>query len=125
MNGQNMLTHRCFLCIRVRKEADMVSTLYAMGEGAKGSQTNPFTTIIFIVLIIAILYFLLFLPQRKQEQKRKQMIEGLAKGDEIVTAGGIYGTITRVKEDTVTVKIADKTEITVKKNSVSKASEPK
>ena len=103
----------------------MVSSLYAMGEGAQKGQTNPVTTIIFIVIIIAILYFLLFLPQRKQEQKRRQMIEGLKRGDEVVTAGGIHGTITRIKEDSVVVKIADKVEVTVKKSSVSKSSEKK
>lgn len=103
----------------------MVSSLYAMGEGAQQGQSNPITTIIFIVLIIAILYFLLFLPQRRQEQKRKQMIESLQRGDEVVTAGGIHGTITRLKEDTAVVKIADKTEITVNKSSVTKSSEKK
>lgn len=99
----------------------MVSSLYAMGEGAQQGQSNPITTIIFIVIIIAILYFLLFLPQRRQEQKRRQMIEGLKKGDEIVTSGGIHGTITRIKDDKVIVKIAEKTEITVNKSSVSRS----
>jgi preprotein translocase subunit YajC len=96
-----------------------------MGEGAQQGQSNPVTTIIFIVLIIAILYFLLFLPQRKQEQKRRQMIENLKRGDQVVTSGGIHGTITRLKDDTVVLKIAEKTEITVTKASVSKAPEAK
>jgi preprotein translocase subunit YajC len=103
----------------------MVSSLYAMGEAAQQGKSNPMTTIIFIVLIIAILYFLLFLPQRRQEQKRRQMIENLKKGDEVVTTGGIHGTITRIKDDTVIVKIAEKTEITVSKASVSKSAEAK
>ncbi len=103
----------------------MVSSLYGMGEGAQKGQSNPVTTIIFIVLIIAILYFLLFLPQRKQEQKRKQMIQDLKRGDEVVTTGGIHGTITRIKDDRIIVKIAEKTEITVSKGSVSKSSEAK
>ncbi|TET20985.1 MAG: preprotein translocase subunit YajC, partial [Candidatus Cloacimonadota bacterium] len=72
-----------------------------------------------------ILYFLLFLPQKKQEQKRKQMIADLKRGDNIVTSGGIYGSISRIKDDTVIVKIAEKTEITIKRNSVSKVEERK
>jgi len=98
----------------------MVETAYAMGQGAQQSQSNPMTTIIFIVMIIAILYFLLFMPQRKQEQKRKQMIENLKKGDEVITSGGIHGTITRVKDNVVVVKVSEKTEITVEKNAVSR-----
>ncbi len=103
----------------------MVSTLYAMGEGAQKGQQNPFTMVIFIVMIIGILYFLLFLPQKKQEQKRKQMIADLKRGDNIVTSGGIYGSISRIKDDTVIVKIAEKTEITIKRNSVSKVEDRK
>ena len=101
----------------------MVETLNAMAQGGQRGQTNPLTTIIFIVMIIAILYFLLFMPQRKKEQQRKQMIEHLTKGDEVVTTGGIHGTITRIKEHTVVIKITEKTEITVEKNAVSKVEE--
>jgi len=103
----------------------MVETLNAMAQSGGQTQSNPLTTVIFIVMIIAILYFLLFMPQKKQEQKRKQMIADLNKGDEVVTSGGIHGTISRIKEDTIIVKIAEKTEITVEKNSVSKVKERK
>jgi preprotein translocase subunit YajC len=104
----------------------MVESLYGMAQGgSQGGQTNPLTTIIFIVMIIGILYFLLFMPQRRQEQKRRQMIDSLKKGDDVVTSGGIHGTISRVKEDTLVIKIAEKLEITVEKNSVSRLSEKK
>ncbi len=103
----------------------MVETLYGMGQGTQQSQTSPLTTIIFIVMIIGILYFLLFMPQRKQEQKRKQMIQNLNKGDNVVTSGGVHGTITRIKENTVVVKVAEKTEITIEKSSVTKVKERK
>lgn len=103
----------------------MVESLYGMAQGGQGGQTNPLTTIIFIVMIIAILYFLLFMPQRRQEQKRRQMIEALRKGDEVITSGGIHGTIARVKDNTIVVKIAEKLEITVEKNSVSRLSDRK
>jgi len=101
----------------------MVETLNAMAPGGGQTQTNPLTTIIFIVMIIAILYFLLFMPQRKQEQKRKAMIQNLQKGDAVVTSGGIHGTISRIKEESVVIKIAEKTEITIERNSVSKVKE--
>jgi preprotein translocase subunit YajC len=58
-------------------------------------------------------------PQMKRQKETKSMLEALAKGDEVVTAGGILGKVTKVAEQYVTVEIAPNTEITVQKSAVS------
>lgn len=75
-------------------------------------------TIVYILIFIAIFYFLLIRPQQKQRKKRNEMMSSLNVGDQIYTAGGILGTITMIKEETIWLKVADKVEIQVLKSSV-------
>ncbi len=75
-------------------------------------------TIVYILIFIAIFYFLLIRPQQKQRKKRNEMMSNLNVGDQIYTAGGILGTITMIKEETIWLKVADKVEIQVLKSSV-------
>lgn len=72
-----------------------------------------------IVLLFAAMYFLMIAPQRKKQKAHEKMLSELASGDEIVTSGGIYGTITNVKDDRFVVRIADNTKIEVGKAFVS------
>ena len=60
-----------------------------------------------IVAFIAIMYFLMIRPQQKREKERKNMLNALAKGDKVVTSGGICGTITEISENHVVVKVDD------------------
>lgn len=71
------------------------------------------------VLIILIFYFLIIRPQKQKQTQHKQMIAGLKKNDEVVTAGGIHGTIVNVKDTTVVVRIDDNVRIEVDKEAVS------
>ena len=61
--------------------------------------------IIMIVVMVAVFYFLLIRPQRKKDKAVKDMLGSLKVGDRICTIGGIYGTISALKEDTVTLKV--------------------
>ncbi|MGH8807094.1 MAG: preprotein translocase subunit YajC [Noviherbaspirillum sp.] len=72
-----------------------------------------------IILMFVVLYFLMIRPQMKRQKEQKSMMEGLAKGDEVVTAGGILAKVTKVTDAYVTVEIADGTEIVVQKAAVS------
>lgn len=74
--------------------------------------------IIMIVAIIAIFYFMMVRPQQKRQKEIKKFREGLSVGDQIVTAGGIHGKITGIKDDYFRVKIADGVDIRVDKGSV-------
>jgi preprotein translocase subunit YajC len=62
--------------------------------------------LIFIVVMIAIVWLLLIRPQRQRQVKQQQMLSALDLGDEVVTAGGIYGTITAMDDDVVHVQVA-------------------
>lgn len=72
-----------------------------------------------MVLLFAAMYFLMIAPQRKKQKAHEKMLSELSSGDEIVTTGGIYGTITNVKDDRFVVRIADNTKIEVGKAFVS------
>ena len=76
------------------------------------------TIIIFIVLIFGMFYFLMIRPQRKRQKEHQQLIEELRKGDRVVTAGGIYGVIETVSEDSVVIKVESGTTMRVAKGSV-------
>lgn len=71
------------------------------------------------LLLFAAMYFFMIAPQRKKQKEHEKMLKALQSGDEIVTSGGIYGTITNVKEDRFVVRIAENTKIEVGKNFVS------
>ena len=60
-----------------------------------------------LVLMFAAMYFLLIAPQRKKQKEHEKMLAALAAGDEVVTAGGIYGVITQVKDDRFVIRIGD------------------
>jgi preprotein translocase subunit YajC len=74
-----------------------------------------------MILIFAIMYLLIFRPQAKKQKKHQAMISDLKKGDKIVTAGGIHGTIAGIKEkeNTLIVKIDDNVKVELSRGSVS------
>ena len=71
-----------------------------------------------IVLMFVLLYFLMIRPQMKRAKESKAMIEALQKGDEVITAGGVVGRITRLGEAYISLEIAPNTEISVQKGAV-------
>ena len=71
-----------------------------------------------LIIMLGIFYFLLIAPMRRRQKQQEQMIAGLKPGDHVVTSGGIYGTIVGVKDDRLTVRIADQVKIEISKSSV-------
>jgi len=71
-----------------------------------------------MIAIFVVFYFLLIRPQQKKAKEAKAMLDALQKGDEVVTAGGILGRISRLTDQYVTVEIAPNTEITVQRGAV-------
>jgi preprotein translocase subunit YajC len=70
------------------------------------------------VAIGFIFYFLLIRPQRKEQQRHREMIEQLKKGDEVVTAGGIIGTVVHAQDDRITIKTGENTRLVVQRSRV-------
>jgi len=71
-----------------------------------------------IIIAFAVLWLIVVRPQRKRQTQQRQMLDDLRVGDEVLTAGGIYGTVSRLDEDQVTVEIAPKTEVRVARRAI-------
>ena len=93
----------------------LISNAYA--QAAVGGDTG-FIGFLPIILMFVLLYFLMIRPQMKRAKETKSMIEALQKGDEVVTAGGIVGRISKMGEQYLTVEIAPNTEISVQRAAV-------
>lgn len=93
----------------------MINNLVLLeAAGGQGGAMN----LIMIVVLIAIFYFFMIRPQQKKAKEIRKFREGITVGDNIVTAGGIYGKVRRIKETSFVVEIAKNVEITVDKGSV-------
>jgi len=88
------------------------------GDGAQGGGSF-ITSIIPFAAIILIFYFLIIRPQNKKRKETEKMLSALKKGDKIVTIGGIHGTVQRVNESTVLVKVDDNVKIEFLRSAVS------
>ncbi|MFT4629914.1 MAG: preprotein translocase subunit YajC [Arenicella sp.] len=93
-----------------------ISDAMAQASGASGSPS--LMSFLPMVALFAIFYFLLIRPQQKRQKEHKNMVVELAKGDEIVTMGGLLGKITAVDENFITVEVTKGTEVKVQKASV-------
>lgn len=83
-----------------------------------GSAPGIVANLLPLAFIFVIFYFLLIRPQQKKQKEYQKMLSELKKNDEIVTNGGIHGTILNIKEDTITLKIDDNVKIEINKNAV-------
>ncbi|MGL4293108.1 MAG: preprotein translocase subunit YajC [Bacteroidales bacterium] len=93
---------------------NLLNILLQAGGSANGGVMN----IVFIVAIVAIFYFFMIRPQSKRQKEIKKFREGLKTGDQVITAGGIYGKIKEVKDDSIILTIADGVSIRISKDSV-------
>ena len=73
---------------------------------------------LFILVLLALVWFMLIRPQRRRQQEAQRLLQSIGVGKEIVTAGGLYGTVTAVEDDEVRVQIADGVEVRVAKRAV-------
>jgi len=98
----------------------VVSLLFIDGcvpaEGQEGG-FDP-TVIIFLVLIFGIFYFLFIRPQRRRQKEHQQLVEELKAGDRVITAGGIYGRIESLAEDSIVIKVESGATLRVARNSI-------
>lgn len=91
----------------------------ATGTAPTSFLASPWVTIIMLVAMVAIFYFLIIRPQKKQEKQTAEMRSSIKAGDEIVTIGGIIGTVVIVRDDKIMIETGnDKTKLTIMKSSV-------
>lgn len=91
----------------------------AGGEEAAGGASS-YMLFIYVALFVGVFYFLLIRPGQKQRKAHDQLVSYIEKGNEIMTAGGIFGIITEVGDEYVMVEIADKTEVRLSRNSIAR-----
>jgi preprotein translocase subunit YajC len=97
-----------------------ISNAYAQSAGtaADPGMMGNLSTFLPLILMFVVMYFLMIRPQQKRAKEQKAMMDALAKGDEVVTAGGILGKVAKVNDTYVTVEVAANTEIVVQKASI-------
>jgi preprotein translocase subunit YajC len=71
-----------------------------------------------LILMFVVMYFLMIRPQQKRQKELKSMMDALAKGDEVITVGGMLGRVTKVTDTYVNIEVAAGTEVVVQKNAV-------
>ena len=95
----------------------LISTAHAQ-TAAAADPTGGYMQLLPIILMFIVLYFLMIRPQMKRTKDHKALVEALAKGDEVVTGGGIAGRITKVSENFIAIEVATAVEIQVQKQAV-------
>ncbi|WP_352419906.1 preprotein translocase subunit YajC [Proteiniborus sp.] len=84
--------------------------------GAAAQSGNLLSTLMLPVLFLAIFYFFIIRPQQKKDKKIKEMRNSAKVGDEVLTIGGIYGKIVKIKDDVITIEVgSDKTRFNITK----------
>ncbi len=90
----------------------------AGGPPAAGNPQGGLGSLVIMVLFVAFTFFILIRPQQKRAKEHRKMVEGLKKGDEVVTNGGLLGRITDLGDNFVRIKVADGVEVKVQRQSV-------
>ena len=92
--------------------------LIALGTPPQGGNPSPWLQLIPFALILGIFYFVMILPMRKRQQKVQEFQSGLKVGDKVITSGGIFGSITRVSEQSVQLQVANNVRIEVSRPAI-------
>ena len=96
----------------------IVPVAHAQAAGAAPAAPSMMSTLLFPIILIAIMYFLMIRPQMKRQKEHKAMLDKLGKGDEVITSGGIAGTVTDLGESFVTVEVASGVQLRVQRAAI-------
>lgn len=99
--------------------AEIAHAMGQTGAGQQAPQGGGLMSLAPLILIFVIFYFLLIRPQQKKTKAHQDMVNALKAGDRVVTNGGIYGRLTKVEDNTVTLEVADKVRIKISRQAVS------
>ncbi len=100
---------------------------YAMGQtgGAAGGEGNPLVAFMPLIILFVIFYFLLIRPQQKKAKEHKEMLGSLKRGDSVITGGGLYGRITGINEEILTLDLGNNIEVKVNRGYISTVTDRK
>ena len=98
---------------RIVTEAGFVLAMGAPNQGA-----NPLVQLIPFVLVLAIFYFIILLPMKRRQKKVQEFLSALKVGDRVVTSGGIFGSITKLNEQSVQLQIAQNVRVDVARTAI-------
>ena len=94
-----------------------ISQAFAQTPAAGGGESSLFS-LLPLVLMFVVLYFIMIRPQMKRQKEHKAMVETLAKGDEVVTGGGILGRVSKLGDTYLSIEVANGVELQVQRSSV-------
>ena len=94
--------------------------LFAMAPPPQGgdAQSSLISTLVMFALIIGIFYFLILRPQQKRQKERQKLLEAVKKGDKVVTAGGLHGTVAGLDDKTVLLQVADNVKMKYERSAI-------
>jgi preprotein translocase subunit YajC len=104
---------------------EFVSVAWALGSMGQGGQqgTGGFAAFVPLILMGVIFYFLLIRPQQRKQKDLRNMLAAIKKGDTVITQGGLYGKVTGVTDNILTLEIAEKVRVRVQRNYVAAVTE--
>ena len=95
-------------------DSDVVLALSA----SSGQAGNPLVQLIPFALVLAIFYFIILLPMKKRQKKVQEFLSGLKVGDRVITSGGIYGSITKITDQTLQLQVAQNVRLEVARHAI-------
>ena len=96
----------------------LIPVAHAQAAAAPAASPLGIQTFLFPILLIVIMYFLMIRPQMKRQKDHRSMLDKLAKGDEVITSGGIAGTVAAIGESFVTVEVANGVQLRVQRAAI-------
>ncbi len=96
----------------------LIPVAHAQAAGAAPAAPSMMSTLLFPIILIAIMYFLMIRPQMKRQKEHRAMLDKLSKGDEVITNGGIAGTVAEIGENFITVEIASNVQVRLQKGAI-------
>ena len=98
----------------------LASIAWAQGTSGGSGGGNTLLSLVPFVLIFIIFYFLLILPQQKRQKKLRTMLDALKKGDKVITSSGLWGTVSNLGKDSVTLQISDNTKVKIQRDHIAR-----
>jgi preprotein translocase subunit YajC len=97
---------------------EVVTVGFLVALSASGQPGNVIVQLIPFALVLAIFYFIILLPMKKRQKKVKEFLAALKVGDRVITSGGIYGSITKINDDTLQLQVAQNVRLEVSRSAI-------